>query len=136
MTPWTVGHQAPEVHGILQTRVLEWVTISLLQEIFWTQGPNPGLLHCRQMLYCVRHQGSPKTSERKKHKTTYILTLKKTMCYDKVISEVYFFNFFFFFFGDQLKTEIASNQGNSLSTSTVNHLGKSKCTTVTTLLRY
>ena len=29
----------------------------LLQGIFLTQGSNPGLLHCRQMLYPLRHQG-------------------------------------------------------------------------------
>ena len=29
----------------------------LLQEIFPTQGLNPGLLHCRQTLYCLSHQG-------------------------------------------------------------------------------
>ena len=33
----------------------------LLQGIFPTQGLNPGLLHCRQMLYHVSHQGSPQT---------------------------------------------------------------------------
>ena len=32
---------------------------SLLQGIFPTQGLNPGLLHCRQILYCLSHQGSP-----------------------------------------------------------------------------
>ena len=31
----------------------------LLQEIFLTQGLNPGLLHCRQTLYHLSHQGSP-----------------------------------------------------------------------------
>ena len=31
---------------------------SLLQEIFLTQELNPGLLHCRQMLYRLSHQGS------------------------------------------------------------------------------
>ena len=31
----------------------------LLQEIFLTQGLNPGLLHCRQTLYRLSHQGSP-----------------------------------------------------------------------------
>ena len=31
---------------------------SLLQEIFPTQGANPGLLHCRQTLYCLSHQES------------------------------------------------------------------------------
>ena len=30
----------------------------LLQEIFLTQGLNPGLPHCRQMLYCLIYQGS------------------------------------------------------------------------------
>ena len=29
----------------------------LLQEIFPTQGLNPGLLHCRHMLYHLSHQG-------------------------------------------------------------------------------
>ena len=31
----------------------------LLQEAFPTQGSNPGLLHCRQILYPLSHQGSP-----------------------------------------------------------------------------
>ena len=31
---------------------------SLLQGIFLTQGANPGLLHCRQILYHLSHQGS------------------------------------------------------------------------------
>ena len=30
---------------------------TLLQGIFPTQGSNPGLLHCRQSLYCLCHQG-------------------------------------------------------------------------------
>ena len=33
---------------------------SLLQVIFQTQGSNPGLLPCRQILYHLSHQGSPK----------------------------------------------------------------------------
>ena len=32
---------------------------ALLQGIFPTQGLNPGLFHCRQILYCLSHQGSP-----------------------------------------------------------------------------
>ena len=31
----------------------------LLQEIFLTQGSNPSVLHCRQILYHLSHQGSP-----------------------------------------------------------------------------
>ena len=51
------------VHGILQARILEWVASALLQGIFPTQGPNPSLLHCRQILYCLSHEGSPRTLE-------------------------------------------------------------------------
>ena len=47
------------VHRVLQARILEWVAISFLQGIFPTQGSNLGLLHCRQILYYLRHQGSP-----------------------------------------------------------------------------
>jgi len=36
---------------------------ALLQGIFLTQGSNPGFLHCRWILFCVRHQGSPRILE-------------------------------------------------------------------------
>ena len=32
---------------------------AVLQGIFPTQGSNPGLLHCRWILFCLSHQGSP-----------------------------------------------------------------------------
>ena len=32
---------------------------ALLQGIFPTQGSNPSLSHCRRILYCLSHQGSP-----------------------------------------------------------------------------
>ena len=35
-------------------------SLSLLQEIFSTQELNPGLLHCRWILYQLSHKGSPK----------------------------------------------------------------------------
>jgi len=34
--------------------------LSLLQGIFPTQGLNPGLPHCRQILYQLSHTGSPR----------------------------------------------------------------------------
>ena len=46
------------VYGILQARLLEWVSHSLLQGIFPTQGLNPGLPHCRRILYQLSHKGS------------------------------------------------------------------------------
>ena len=35
-------------------------SLSLLQGIFPIQGSNPGLLHCRQILYQLSHHGIPK----------------------------------------------------------------------------
>ena len=46
------------VYGILQARILECDSLSLLQGIFPTQGSNPGLPHCRLILYQLSHQGS------------------------------------------------------------------------------
>ena len=55
-------------HGLQPTRLLcpwnspgkntEMGCHSLLQGIFLTQGLNPGLLYCRQILYHLSHQGS------------------------------------------------------------------------------
>ena len=36
---------------------------ALLKGIFPIQGSNPGLLHCRQILYHLSHQGSPRILE-------------------------------------------------------------------------
>ena len=49
--------QPHTVHGVLQTRILEWVAFSLLQWIFPTQESNWVLLHCRQILYKLSYQG-------------------------------------------------------------------------------
>ena len=38
-------------------------SLSLLWGIFLTQGSNPGLPHCRQILYQLSHQGSPRILE-------------------------------------------------------------------------
>ena len=47
------------VYGSLQERILELVAMS------FSRGSSrariePGLLHCRQILYCLSHLGSPK----------------------------------------------------------------------------
>ena len=59
--------------GLYPTRLLcSWnssgkntgvVCHALLQGIFPTQGLNPGLPHCRQIFYCLSHQGSPRVLE-------------------------------------------------------------------------
>ena len=48
------------VHGILQARILEWVAFPFSRGIFLTQGLNPGLPHCKQILYQLSHKGSPR----------------------------------------------------------------------------
>ena len=68
------GLPGTSVHGLLQARILEWQEShssipsqwgnphALLQGIFLTQGPNLGLWHCRQILYCMNHQANPQYS--------------------------------------------------------------------------
>ena len=52
-TPWTPPGSS--VHRIFQARILKWVA----NPFFPTQGSNPGLLHCRLILYRLSHQESP-----------------------------------------------------------------------------
>ena len=56
-------------------------SLSLLQGIFPTQGSNPGLLHCRQILYQLSNQGSPNLY-------ADALTPKITVCGDWTYKEV------------------------------------------------
>ena len=59
-TPRTVVHQTPLSTGILQARILDSVAMhALLKGILPTQGLNPGLLHCRWILYQLSYLGSP-----------------------------------------------------------------------------
>ena len=76
LLPLSVGHSVMsdslQPHGLQPTRLLHpWDSPGkntgvgchfLLQGIFPTQGLNPGLLHCRQILYQLSYQGSPLSS--------------------------------------------------------------------------
>ena len=56
-TPWTI--QSMEF-----SRPEYWSgSLSLLQETFPTQWSNPGLAHCRWILYQLSHKGSPRILE-------------------------------------------------------------------------
>ena len=66
--PMDCNPPGSSVHGVLQAGILEWVCHFLLPGIFPTQGLNPGLPHCRQILYRLSHLGSPEF---------YLLTKKK-----------------------------------------------------------
>ena len=47
---------------------------SLLQGIFLTQGLNPGLLHCRRILYRLESPGKPGTSINEAKKQAFLPT--------------------------------------------------------------
>ena len=52
---------------------------SLLQGIFPTQGSNPGLLHCRQILYQLSYKGSPQRIMSPKQQRS-LLTVENNHC--------------------------------------------------------
>ena len=57
VTPWSIQSMEfsrPE-YGV--------GSLSLFQGIFPTQGENPGLLHCRRVLYQLSHKGIPRILE-------------------------------------------------------------------------
>ena len=53
LTPWTIQ----SINSPGQSTGVG--SLSLLQGIFPTQGSNPGLPHCRRILYQLSHKGSP-----------------------------------------------------------------------------
>ena len=57
--PRNSSPSGPSVHGDSPGRNTGVGGHALLQGIFPTQGSNPGLLHCRQILYRLSYQGSP-----------------------------------------------------------------------------
>ena len=55
--PWTVGCQVPPWHSPGKNTGMG--SHSIHQTVFLTQGSTLGLLHCRQILYHLNHQGCP-----------------------------------------------------------------------------
>ena len=75
MTPWTTVYQAPLPMRILQVKILEWVAMPSSRGIYPTQGLNPGLLHCRWILYKLSHQGSPQSPQQDTKRIYFIILL-------------------------------------------------------------
>ena len=59
-------------------------TFSLLQGIIPTQESNPGLPHCRQILYQMSHKGSPKKAEENNKDNQKIMLFKKEKTTEKI----------------------------------------------------
>ena len=57
--PMDCSSPGSSVHGESPSKNTRVGCHALLQGIFPTQGSKPGLPHCRQILYCLSHQGSP-----------------------------------------------------------------------------
>ena len=80
VTLWTVPHQAPLFHGILQARLLEWVAMPSLQGTFLTQGskshlPSSPALQADSLL--TEQPGKPQTKAEMKVK---VAQLCPTLC--------------------------------------------------------
>ena len=104
------------VHEILQARILEWNSpgkntgvgsLSLLQGIFPTQESNPGLLHCRRILYQLSCEGrlSYKSLLSPVCDIIIMLGFTPSFCFPCVcvlfFEEVDFSGFLFYFFSFQ-----------------------------------
>ena len=69
------------VCGILQAEILEWGVITFSRGPFWL---NPGLLHCRQILYCLNHHGREWGGRRKDNSQArrYLNKLRSISCWE------------------------------------------------------
>ena len=66
--PWTVALQAPLSMGFSMRKFLPEKNTGMgchspLQGTFPMWGSNPGLLHCRQILYCLSHKREVKSGK-------------------------------------------------------------------------
>ena len=57
--PVVCGLPGSSVQGILQARILEWLVIPFSRGLSQPRDQIQVLLHCRQFLYHLSHQGSP-----------------------------------------------------------------------------
>ena len=67
-SPWNSSAQNSELGNL-----------SLLQGIFATQGSNPGLLHCRQILYQLSHKETPRVQESQSNSSRIVVKTTKAI---------------------------------------------------------
>ena len=56
--PMNCSPPGSSVHGILQAKILEQVTVPFFRGSSLLRDRTRGLLHCRKILYCLSHQGT------------------------------------------------------------------------------
>ena len=75
------------VHRIFQARIMGVGSHSLLQDIFPTQGSNPGLWHCRRIFYQLSHKGSQGDAYLPHGKETRFLPKEPLTCHMQALVE-------------------------------------------------
>ena len=100
--PMNYSLPGSSVHGILQARILEWVTISFSRGIFSTQGLNLCLLCCRRIIY--HHV----TGEAPTHTQIYIYIYKCVYIY------IYIYNMHIIYKCIYICTKLCNHQQNSV----------------------
>ena len=77
------------VHGVFQARILEWIAVSSSRESPPAQGLNSNLLyllHRKQILYLLSHQGSPHIIYYMMYECLYIYKLRS---YKLIYTDIY-----------------------------------------------
>ena len=65
------------VHGISRARILEWVAIPFSRGSYRPKDQTWGLLHCREILYHLSHQGNPFKKNKKQRRIECLTTISR-----------------------------------------------------------
>ena len=78
--PMDCNPPGSSVHGILQARILEWIAIFFYRGSSQCRDRIRVLLHCRQIVYCLSHQGSHHYILFINHSITIVTCLSENEC--------------------------------------------------------
>ena len=84
-TPWTVAYQAPPSMGFSRQEYQNGVPFPSPGDIPKPGIEHPGLLHCRQTLYRLSHQGKKFVRNSRKTHVTYKVTCVKRLKIETVV---------------------------------------------------
>ena len=89
--PVNCSPPSSSVHRSLQARILEWVAIPFFRGSSRSRNQTPGLLHCRQILYCLSFQGRANLSLQ-----LYFFHFKMSFLFLNMLKELIFLDFFIY----------------------------------------
>ena len=76
--PMNCSPPGSSFHGVYQARTLKWIARPSSRGSSWSKGLNPGLLHCRKVLYHLSHQ----RSQARKRGRQKVSQAEETVCKD------------------------------------------------------